>query len=250
MIIRQHGGFHYLIRQPEHARQCAQLAAYLDPEFLGDETDQLNILTATRHHDDGWIGWESAPQFHPSGMVRNFTEMDPKPHLNIWSASIFKTLMKFGAWPALLAARHACGYLSGANAERDEWCAGILSTLEEKAFPGLSQEERTIKSERGFRALRLSDTLSLTACTDWKGAKSGKLMASDGSDVEVTMTRKDPWSVLVDPWPFVLPELKNIHVDAVAIPVGEELSTAEFLSNPREYLVRVPVHYLPAGGTA
>lgn len=88
MIRRDAHDRRLLISQVEHARLAADLAeAWRDPQLL-EFPQRLELLSAIRHHDDGWAGWEQAPTLNADGAPRDFTEMPMPVATDIWSRSI------------------------------------------------------------------------------------------------------------------------------------------------------------------
>lgn len=88
MIRRNQGNDWLLISQLEHARIAAELAeAWNDAELI-HFPHRAELLSAVRHHDDGWAVWESKPTINDDGEPREFTEMPMSVAMSIWIRSI------------------------------------------------------------------------------------------------------------------------------------------------------------------
>ncbi|MCC6547753.1 DUF3891 family protein [Candidatus Sumerlaeota bacterium] len=245
MIIRTLGGFHYLLPQPEHARQCAMIVSCLKREFLGDGERQAEIVTATRHHDDGWREWEEAPDCEQNGLPINFLSMKSLTHQSIWYRTIFDNLRLRGSAVATLVARHGAELMDHDEDLKANF-DGLLTVLRKNAWPEASDEDARFRMERGFSALSFADGLSLVAGTgidrDWKF----RLLRNDAGALDVTARLRKDWTVVVDPWPFCLPSLPNVFIDVALVPVGQEKFTTDFFLKRADHRARVSVHYVPA----
>ena len=244
MIIRRHGDHHFLLPQPEHARQSAMIVSYLKPEFLGDGERQSEIIMATKHHDDGWRKWEDAPQRAANGLPVNFLEMDSGAHHEVWFRTIFDNLRERGPAVATLIARHGAELLGHDDTMKAHF-DGVLATLRKSAWPELSDEASQFRMERGFAALFFADGLSLAASAvldrEWKF----QLLREDRSSIEITARFLRDWTVSVDPWPFCVDRLDNIFVDAIIVPVGQEQFACDFFLKRADHRVRVNINYVP-----
>lgn len=252
MIVRQAGGFVYLIRQREHARQSGVIVAHLRPEYLGPPEQQLPILRGTVRHDDGWEDWDSAPGLREDGLPIDFMNM-PKPvHMEIWRSTIFSLLHHAGPAEAAIAARHAASLQE--ISERDA-CGcdyrfqDMVEPLAARAWPAASAEEAEFLVARGCAALQFADVLSLMACGAWEDSLSISLYTDNRESHEFRIRRDGDWRMRIDPWPFLLPKLTGIAIHAVAITADETSDVRAILRKPQEHLVRVAVDYLPEGNT-
>ena len=78
-----------LIGQVDHAALAAALAESWGAEAYAPLVPREALLTAVRHHDDGWPEWERLPALDPAtGRPLNFTEMPTADTLDIWRRSI------------------------------------------------------------------------------------------------------------------------------------------------------------------
>jgi hypothetical protein len=247
MIVRTVGAMHYLIAQREHARQSAVLTAALDTEWLGGAEEAASVIRATAAHDDGWAEWREQPRFARNGLPVNFDNLEADEHEAIWQRSIFSALHQLGPAEAAIIARHSLALLKHTDEDSRSARADLVKALALRAWP---ESLASARVEQGFAALLLGDLLSLLAAAGWSGRHTVELHGYGERRLPVECWRDDEWTVRVNPWPFPVPELRNVHLDAVAIPVGEEATCAERLAQAPSNLIRVAVDYLPMEGTS
>ena len=246
MIVREWNGFYYATTQPEHARQSAVITASLKPEFLGPPDDHREILLATLHHDDGWARWEAEPDFREDGLPVNFTEIDREEHGENWYGTIFTALSHLSPMAAAMIARHAGTFIEKTHGpEAAEHQQGLIRALQNRAWPGLDETEQDQKLERGFLPLFFGDALSLIPVAGWNDEQHLALQHANGERIHVRARLDGPWTVRVDPWPFAPPALRNVFIDAIAIPRDRKSDSRQFLRRPADHLIRIPIDYLP-----
>lgn len=95
MIRRVQDNDWLLISQLEHARIAAELAEAWDTEELSEFPHRDELLSAIRHHDDGWAAWELAPTINQQGEPRDFTEMSMQIATSIWTLCIDACTSRF-----------------------------------------------------------------------------------------------------------------------------------------------------------
>lgn len=89
MIRREDGNDWLLIPQTEHARLAADIAERWGNAQAGFARCAEELVSAVRHHDDGWLEWEQAPHIDPTnGTPRSFLEMPMTEATEIWNRSI------------------------------------------------------------------------------------------------------------------------------------------------------------------
>lgn len=89
MIRREEGRDWLLIPQIEHAHVAGDVAAVWGNDEVAAFPDSRELLSAVRHHDDGWREWDTAPRLHAeTGIPRSFLEMPMPVATEIWSRSI------------------------------------------------------------------------------------------------------------------------------------------------------------------
>ena len=245
MIVRELGDHYTLVRQAEHARMSGVIAAHLRVEFLGEPQEQLDIVRGAAHHDIGWNFWDDSPRFQANGLPINFPDIEKGEHRDCWTRMIFMNLELHGPAAAVFVTRHGEELddvkENTAVSERRELMKALLA----RAYPGLSDEEREERKERGFRALFFGDALSLIACAGWDHTLELELWRRGGEPLRCRARRDGDWSVRISPWPFATDEVRKVHVDGVVIPKGMESQCRAILAQPREYRRRLFVDYLP-----
>lgn len=95
-----------LVRQPDHAATCAQLAAaWHRPTEIPDAV-WPRFIEAARRHDDGWIAAEREPAVDPNGQPYDFKSLPTQAHTAIWRGSV-DLAEAADPYMALLTALHA-----------------------------------------------------------------------------------------------------------------------------------------------
>jgi hypothetical protein len=246
MIVRTLGDFHHLVRQSEHARQSAVITGSLDSKWLGAEAHRVAVLRATRRHDEGWNVWDDAPATREDGLPLPFDKIDLGDHEANWRRSIFGALDALGPAEAAIIGRHSIALHKGTD-EDEAARFELVMALGRRAWPGV--DDATVRShvEQGFSALYFGDAVSLIGVAGWEERLPFELRAEDGDRLQVEAWRDGDWTVRVNPWPFAMPALPNVWVDATVIPVGEEPSAVARLRHHAGFLHRLPIHILPGG---
>lgn len=246
MIVRALNGRVYIVRQTEHARQSAVITAHLLPEYMGSPEDQHEVLLATLHHDDGWTCWETEPRLADSGLPVNFSDMEQEEHRKTWERTIFKALYNLSPMGAAVIARHAATFIENYGEENYARHNELIQALSRRAWHELDDQARELRLERSFAPLFLGDALSLVGIAGWNGERQFRIYQDDGAPVDIRAWREGDWTVRVDPWPFAMAELKNVYIDAYSLPAEQAAQASAILRRPGNYLVRVPVDYVPA----
>lgn len=250
MIVRRVGDTHHIIRQTAHARQTGVIAAHLRAEFLPPHNLLRDFLLAAAKHDDGWIAWEAAPRFGTDGLPLNFSDIDKGRHLENWYRGIFSILHEVGPFAASLLARHALPLVKEKGEDVVACFNDLLGALEKRAWPDLDPGEACRRTTHHAAALSFADLVSLVPCAGWSEPQQIDLYDSEGAPVSVTITLESPWAVRVDPWPFEVPALPSIPVEARTISVGMERDAAAMLTAYSIPATILTMDILPVGGTS
>ncbi|MBI1291239.1 DUF3891 family protein [bacterium] len=244
MIVRTLGDFHYLVPQAEHARQSAVIVAALESRWLGGSDRQVGVLRASRHHDDGWRLWDEAPRVREDGLPLPFDGIALEDHDAIWRRSIFGALDSLGPAEAAYIGRHSIALHKGS--EEDELARfELVMALGRRSWRDCEDDEIRRRIEQGFSALFFGDAVSLIGVAGWSERLPFELRSEDGGRLTVEAWRDGDWQVRVAPWPFAVPALPQVSVDAVAIAVGEEPSAAARVRHHAGFRVRLPIDILP-----
>lgn len=231
-----------LVPQTEHARVSGELARAWKGSVNGSE-DHLGtplaaveneLLGALYHHDDGWLGYPKKLLTNADGRPLSFTEMPPHAAQPIWSASI-EACCKIGPLAGWVAASHFyalqakrdddfpqwAGWLAGVDAERSKWLAEWL---------GMSSLHSRELADRCLTSLQALDWISLWLCCQCPvspndpGPAAPLTVGGDGGPwpavrFEPVVRMEGSWEVLVEPWPFVVSELR-VGVAACSVPAS------------------------------
>lgn len=193
MIRRDDDDHWLLISQVDHAQVAAEIAAAWGNERIAGLPLPELLVTAIRHHDDGWREWARSPRVDPeTGQPRNFTEMPMREATVLWSQSIAvcsgeadtpqksdETPGRLSPLAGLWVSRHFCWLAAKAIESRQddiEDCRALqrfLDTQSELQTVLRRQAARDFESrgleldgliENGFRCLQFFDGLSLWLC--------------------------------------------------------------------------------------
>lgn len=222
MIRRDTDNLWLLISQLEHARIAAELAeAWNDPELV-DFPRRSELLSAIRHHDDGWADWELAPTINEAGEPRDFTEMPMAVASRIWGRSI-QTCADQTAFGGLWVSRHFCHLAEHALETRDT--AEDLDALKAFLFQQASIQEQWREKlaattgdfssceERGYLWLQNFDRISLWLCCAER-TESWNVVLPSGC--EATFLPLESGEIVVDPFPFDGPVTLTVEAASLA----------------------------------
>jgi len=236
MIRRETNSTWQLISQVRHAQLSADLAVQWSGSLLDHSLDEL--LTAIRHHDDGWENWPREKLFDPAnGRPCNFTEMPMADATEIWSGSILTCERAFESplvplWISL----HFQDLARSAQQSRQENAAdlnAVTSFLQVQNLRyGRGREYRLKLADdievKGFHWLQFFDWLSLKLCcspkdTEWEHNTPA------GQQLQFTRLSTDEVdTITVSPYPFAV-ELLELAVTAKAIPARWYQTADEFV---------------------
>jgi hypothetical protein len=254
MIIVRGGGVVRLVRQVDHQTQCGIMArawgnaAFARPEPFGP------LIEVAECHDDGWRGWDAAPQVDDEGVLVNFPDLDRAIHAPMYAQGIAAAAAR-GPRVGLLASMHGQGLyekrmgLDGPcppRAGRPECELRFLSEQERlqaelRARIG-GGEALTRWAWAGYRLLQAWDVLSLYVC--WRGLGAGEQWVlpqvptkAGDDDVNMRLSARDPATCVVHPWPFAGDRLDLSvsvrRITDIAYPNDDALRTAIDAAAPR-----------------
>jgi len=84
LIVTDHGdGGLRVIRQTDHARAAAEIAAHWSPARVILKELWHPLLRAVEHHDDGWDEAEMAPSLNAQGELDDFKSIPTEKHITI-----------------------------------------------------------------------------------------------------------------------------------------------------------------------
>lgn len=161
MIVRKRGTG---VPQPEHAHLAGQVAAHWGA--WGDYPEELrgDLVSATHHHDDGWLAWEQSPTLDSRGVPINFDSLPLEEHLAIWRRGI-ELAARRSPFQELMVSRHAAHLYDAYPRERP---AGEQAQLDRFLDEHRERQERLAiepaAMERGTELLSIWDGISLFLC--------------------------------------------------------------------------------------
>lgn len=245
------------ISQVDHARLSAELASRWGggrflPVICNPHVEDENplrgvrdeVLAAIRHHDDGWLSWETAPAIDPDhARLPSFLEMQLSDAINIWHRSVLaaKNIGLLAAWMVaghFLALREEAD--SGDQPASRAWQADITRQRREwlTRWQDLCPESHTPQlADQALLWLQWFDRLSLwlslgrpDECTQGED-RLQKLLRNE--TVRFVLVRTDTVAenhlVEVSPWPFSVSELA-LSVPGSSVPQARYASGEQWLS--------------------
>ncbi len=259
-----------LVKQTVHAQLSYDLAIAwgslaIGPLFCDPQDDKhpfyrvrQEFLEAVRIHDDGWINWGEDPEIDPVyGRPYGFTEMPTQAAQRIWSDSIDRCeqISPFAGW---IVASHFSWLQSKQDEDFKEWEAWIKQVDTERKvmlnkWLDQSPEHTEQLAERSLSWLQAFDWMSLWLCCYARLFEEDKMPEPMviGGDV---LDGKTEWPEIrflpngfneaghpilrVDPWPFVVDELK-LSVDAEVLPLGvyQEIKKEDVSPRPISWIL-------------
>ena len=224
MIVNELDDAFLVATQNDHAAFAAELLSLWRAEGMAEHPRRDALLFAARHHDDGWLGEDSAPRCDPQGRPYDYLSIPSPVRLELWHRGVRLHLQDgeggdgragtsspprepsspdSSTYGALLIVRHAVelhrrwpeeGRGGPAWAEALEQWRGLERDLAEEL--GIREEEIA----RDYRFVSTVDTLSLAVCEGWddplelaKGDGQPPLRARQRSEGKVSILELDPF---------------------------------------------------------
>lgn len=264
-----------LISQVEHARISGALAAAARPHLLlglgadeaamaeaqspAMEAVRQQIIAAVHRHDDGWRGWQDAPQLDPEhGRPYSFTEMPIGDALRIWSGSI-AAAAEVGPLAAWMVGGHFRRLLDRSETFSQQPLAALWRATQDRARDMYLDEWKFAAprvhtdalAEQAADALWAFDSLSLWFCCGCPGGDAaapteeafacGPFHVGEGTTLETTVQYAAPvdghGAATAKPWIFTPPEIE-LKAPAMLVPARRYESTAELVAAYRPTALR------------
>jgi hypothetical protein len=203
-----------LVRQPDHARMSAEIAAaWRRPESFSPAI-WGRFIEAARRHDDGWTEEERLPALAPDGSPCDFKNLHAGHHAAVWRRSI-ELAERRDPYQALLVAQHARWLYSAppagapaADRRLDrEFAAELearIARLVERLSAGSPEERRAVSPAERLRARRLLgffDVLSLSLLGALGPIRSTERLPCADREVGLGL-RYSGAEAGIEPWPF------------------------------------------------
>jgi hypothetical protein len=172
VIIRRATDRLLLIMQPDHAGLAAEIMTHWHPGGLLEHPRRDAILTATRHHDDGWIEEDAELHINEAGEPLDFIGVPPHVKQRIWPRAA-ERLASRSPYVAALVAQHALTVHAPLRQE-PAW-RGFFSLVERTRDALLARaaphEAEMINADYPF--VQIGDQLSLIFCNGWTAPLTG-----------------------------------------------------------------------------
>lgn len=172
MIIQRRGSELLFITQAAHAELAAGIMAAWQPGGLPDHPRRADILTATRHHDEGWQEEDAHLHVGPDGEPLDFIGVPPAVKQRIWPRAVTR-LARASPYVAALVAEHALTIHASLRGD-PAWRAFFLEMERSRAAElarSLPCDAATLAEDYPF--VRAGDQLSLILCNAWTAPVSG-----------------------------------------------------------------------------
>ena len=234
MIRRESGDHWLLIRQIDHARLAAEIAAAWGNRSVPKLPEAPLLIPMIRDHDHGWREWGDSPRIDPeSGVPRNFTEMPMPMATDIWSNSI-DACRQLSPLAGVWVSRHFLWLARAAHESRKEFPEDIAAldsfiasqehlqqqceaeACDNSSAPGddSDPDEWEQLADAGFRYLQFFDALSLWLCCVAPAEQYDTEIPGGGP---ICFIPTATGSIEIEPFPLSVERLQ-LSAEAVRIP--------------------------------
>lgn len=200
--------------QTDHMAQAGDMGAAWGNHSLPGPMNQIAAVTAARNHDEGWRGWELAPEMDSgSGLPFDFRDVDRRTHSGFYYKGV-EFVEGTDSRAAFLISMHATGlYLGRYGVDglpvpaHDELPPHSRAFVEhEEARQKRLAEELNLSEEEiwhDYRLLQLWDRLSIVLCHGMAEATLGPIPMNAGTLGPVLVANRiEPYTVNLEPFPF------------------------------------------------
>jgi len=218
VIVSRREGALVMVRQVDHQDQCALMADAWGNDDFTRPAPYTPLRTAAALHDEGWRGWEEAPQVADGAPV-DFPHIDRATHVALYRDGIARAV---AADPraGLLVSLHGRGLYEGRGgldpgpptprADREPVVQAFLAEQDTllddlRARTGTGEDDPW--EWAAYRLLQTWDALSLYLT--WRalpGGRDGLLpqvpRAPGDPGVDLRLRPDGPDACICDPWPF------------------------------------------------
>lgn len=206
MLLDPRGDVVEVVDQAEHARHAGAMAELLDPELV--PPPRAPFVTATAHHDDGWIPYDREPGLDPErGLPYSFRNIPLGPYVGIWRRG-FDLAFRRGAHVGLLVSLHGLQFFLD---EEDPRARALVEHVRGRQAQALGDLDvggsprhpgEPLASQSAW--LRFLDGVSLVSLGQWSTPWTGEVR---GTTYELEQRRGGGF--VMDPWPFREPEVDH-----------------------------------------
>jgi hypothetical protein len=222
MILQPRGDRLLIIRQTDHAALAGEFARHWGNDVFTLPEPQESLRIAAEHHDDGWLFREAASHLDPATRrPYQFTDLPVADHLGFYRQGVASVLKRDG-YAGLL----VCMHLAGIYQRRLDHATEDGPTLR-RILGELKDQQRMLREElhtigfapralqdgpllANYRLLQIFDCLSLYFCTaPPRPVVLGPVpLDSRGRETEIALTPDEGHTVVLNPYPFDVPELR------------------------------------------
>lgn len=209
-----------IVRQVDHQRQCGRMAESWGNATFARPAPYEPVVDAARLHDEGWRGWEGAPEVDAAGRPVDFPDLDRAVHVELYRESVAQALER-GPRAGLLVSMHGQGLyesrlgLDGPPPPRAERRVLVRRWLEEqdqvqlrvRRRIGGPADELQAWAWASYRLLQAWDLLSLyllwralPSARDGLIPKVPREVGDPGLDIHIEPV--GPSACTLDPFPF------------------------------------------------
>lgn len=252
MILRKRGRELVVIRQTDHAKQCALFVHHWGNEHTDPPAPREPLVHAAAEHDNGWAEWEAHPTLDPTtGQPWQFVDLPADEHIALYQRGIARSAQydpysgllvsmhgvglyndRYGTWPrpsgsrSLTAAQRAL--VATYVAEQEALQARLRQAA--AADPRYAAWTTDAAIWRAYKLLQVWDRLSLQFC--WRGAASGEIapapLRADAPDATLVCEGDGVWTLRLRPYPF--------DRSPVELPVAARLVPDRRYTSPEDFL--------------
>jgi hypothetical protein len=171
VIIRQATDRLLLISQADHAALAGRIMRAWRLGGLPDHPRRETILTATDHHDDGWLEEDAATHVSDGGEPLDFIAVPPSVKQRIWPRAAGRWASQSPAVAALIA-EHALT-VHAPLAEDPAWRRFFQTMTRTRDELLASAGSNRTELDEDYPFVRTGDQLSLIFCNGWTAPLSG-----------------------------------------------------------------------------
>ena len=226
-----------LIRQIDHARLAADIAAHWASGSSGLGLSDI-VIAAISQHDDGWLDWDARPEIDGQGRPIAFDEMPSASAVQIWRKSI-ASVEPLGPLAQYMVAGHFCALLVRFGRVKSDGLSDPIAKQFHTEYTAkmkdwltawtAGSEQKAPFADEALRWLQFFDALSLWLCTRRQTQPEQMVAPSNGSLTFSPQSGTD--TIHIAPWPLRQPRLQ-VQVVARIVPAKAYRSTQELADVP------------------
>ncbi|QDU35132.1 hypothetical protein KS4_32120 [Poriferisphaera corsica] len=238
IIIPQSDNMIRIVFQPDHARHAAQMIQHWQRPCILPKALWERLITATKHHDDGWHRHKYQPLISDDGCPYSFLSLPVRTHIKYLKYCI-ESLIKEDRYQAVLVLLHFKYIFSETKSDIKDQCLvdHYLSWTDQQIDLSIARlrDEEPSEYQEGFtrpnlrlaqRIMTFADRLSLMLIGALPWNRFEGSVSYDINDVPLRY-KPDEWGVRLDPWPFMDPFF-SVNVNARSLSEQHYETSEEF----------------------